>query len=83
MSTRIGVRCLAVEKLASPQQAPGSLHDEMWAGILQKQGLWISQEVEIESCSEHVGLVTIGENSRVWGMVVPWCRPREESFSFP
>ena len=41
MSTRLGVRCPAVEKLASPQQAPGSLHDEMWAGILQKQGLRI------------------------------------------
>ena len=26
MSTRLEVRCLAVEKLASPQQAPGSLH---------------------------------------------------------
>ena len=26
MSTRTGVRCPAVEKLASPQQAPGSLH---------------------------------------------------------
>ena len=26
---------------------PGNLHDEMWAGILQKQGLGISQEVEI------------------------------------
>ena len=25
-STRLGVRCLAVEELASPQQAPGSLH---------------------------------------------------------
>ena len=47
MSTQIGVRCPAVEKLASPQQAPGKLHDETWAGILQKQGLRISQEVEI------------------------------------
>ena len=28
MSTRLGVRCPAVEKLASPQQAPGSLHGE-------------------------------------------------------
>ena len=33
MSTRFGVRCLAVEKLASPQQAPGILHDETWAGF--------------------------------------------------
>ena len=47
MSTRLGVRCPAVEKLASPQQAPGRLHEEAWAGILQKQGLRISQEVEI------------------------------------
>ena len=38
MSTRLGVRCLAVEKLASPQQAPGSLHGEVWASILQNQG---------------------------------------------
>ena len=29
-STRAGVRCPAVEKLASPQQAPGSLHGEVW-----------------------------------------------------
>ena len=28
MSTRIGVGCPAVEKLASPQQASGRLHDE-------------------------------------------------------
>ena len=47
MSTRFGVRCPAVEKLASPQQAPGKLHDETWAGILQKPRLRISQEVEI------------------------------------
>ena len=37
-STRHGVRCPAVEKLASPQQAPGRLHDEAWASILQKPG---------------------------------------------
>ena len=47
MSTRIGVRCPAVEKLASPQQAPGSLHGEVWASILQKQGPQISREFEI------------------------------------
>ena len=47
MSTRIGVRCPAVEKLASPQQAPGSLHGEVWASILQNQGPKIFQEVEI------------------------------------
>ena len=38
MSTRIGFRCPAVEKLASPQQAPGRLHDEVWASILTKPG---------------------------------------------
>ena len=47
MSTRIGVWCPAVEKLASPQQAPGSLHGEVWASILQKQGPKIFREVEI------------------------------------
>ena len=47
MSTRLGVRCPAVEKLASPQQAPGSLHDEVWASILQNQGPKIFREVEI------------------------------------
>ena len=47
MSTRLGVRCPAVEKLASPQQAPGSLHGEVWASILQNQGPKIFREVEI------------------------------------
>ena len=47
MSTRIWVRCLAVEKLASPQQAPGSLHGEVWASFLQKQGPKIFREVEL------------------------------------
>ena len=47
MSTRLGVRCPAVEKLASPQQAPGSLHGEVWASILQNQGLRFFREVEI------------------------------------
>ena len=46
-STRIAVRCHAVEKLASPQQAPGSLHGERWASILQKQGPKIFREVDI------------------------------------
>ena len=46
-STRLGVRCPAVEKLASPQQAPGSLHGEVWASILQNQGPKIFREVEI------------------------------------
>ena len=46
-STRFGVRCPAVEELASPQQAPGSLHEEVWASILQNQGPKIFREVEI------------------------------------
>ena len=45
--TRAGVRRPAVEKLASPQQAPLKLHEETWAGLLQNQGLGIFQEVEI------------------------------------
>ena len=36
-----------------------------------------------QSYSEHVGLVTVGENSSVRSMVVPWCPPRGESFFFP
>ena len=47
VSTRLGVGRPAAEKLASPQQAPGRLHEDSWAGVLQKQGLMISQEVEI------------------------------------
>ena len=35
-----------------------------------------------QSYSENVGLVTAGENRSVWGMVVPWCPPRGESFFF-
>ena len=46
-STLTGVRRPAVEKLASPQQASLKLHEETWAGLLQNQGLGISQEVEI------------------------------------
>ena len=45
--TRTGVRRPAVEKLASPQQAPLKLHEETWAGLLKNRGLRISQEVEI------------------------------------
>ena len=47
MSTRLGFWCPAVEELASPQQAPGSLHGEVWASILQNQGPKIFREVEI------------------------------------
>ena len=43
MSTRLGVRCPAVEELASPQQAPGSLHEEVWTSILHNQGPKIFQ----------------------------------------
>ena len=46
-STRLGIRCPAVEELASPQQAPGSLHGEVWASILQNQGPKIFRDVEI------------------------------------
>ena len=46
-STRLGVRCPAVEELASPQQAPGSLHEEVWTSILCNQGPKISREFEI------------------------------------
>ena len=28
-------------------------------------------------------MVTDGENSSVWGVVVPWCPPRGEYFLFP
>ena len=45
--TRTGVRRPAVEKLASPEQAPLKLHEETWAGLFKNQGLRISQEVEI------------------------------------
>ena len=44
-STRTGVRRSAVEKLASPQQAPLKLHEETWEGLLRNQGIF--REVEI------------------------------------
>ena len=47
MSTRLGVGRPAVEKLASPQQPPGRLHEETWAGLLRNQGPKIFREVEI------------------------------------
>ena len=46
-SSRCGVRRPAVDELAHPQQAPLKLHEEAWAGLLQNQGLGISQEVDI------------------------------------
>ena len=48
-STRDQVRCPAVEKLASLQQAPGRLHVETWAGRNKNSNLPISQVVEIMS----------------------------------
>ena len=39
MSTRLGVRCPAVEKLASPQQTSSKLHVEVWEGLLSNQGM--------------------------------------------
>ena len=51
MSTLCQVGCPAVEKLASLQQAPGSLHLETWAG----RSLPISQVVEIlPGCADMV-----------------------------
>ena len=47
MSTRLGFRRSAVEKLASPQQTSPQLHVEAWAGLLRNQGLRFSQEEEI------------------------------------
>ena len=45
--TRTGVRRPAVEKLASPQQAPLKLHVETWEGLLCNQSPKIFREVEI------------------------------------
>ena len=55
MRTRDQVRCPAVEKLASLQQAPGRLHVETWAGRNKNSNLPISQVVEIMSgCADMV-----------------------------
>ena len=45
--TRCGVRRPAVDEFAHPQQAPPKLHEETWAGLLNRQGPRISREVEI------------------------------------
>ena len=37
-STRCGVRRSAVDELAQTQQASRKLHEETWAGLLQKPG---------------------------------------------
>ena len=56
----------AVVKLASPQQAPGRLHEETWAGLLMNQGLRISQEVEIvQGCAFLVACHSCPVNSPV------------------
>ena len=55
MSTRCQVGCLAVEKPASLQQAPGRLHVETWAGRNKNPSLPISQVVEIlPGCADMV-----------------------------
>ena len=55
MSTRCQVGCLAVEKPASLQQAPGRLHVETWAGRNGNPSLPISQVVEIlPGCADMV-----------------------------
>ena len=65
-STRLGVGRSVVEKLASPQLAPGRLHEEAWAGLLQKHGLRISQEVEIvPGCAVMVACPSCPDNSPV------------------
>ena len=55
LSTRCQVGCPAVEKLAAPQQAPGRLHVETWAGRNGNPSLPISQVVETMSgCADMV-----------------------------
>ena len=64
MSTRLGVGRRAVDELASPQQAPRRLHEEAWAGLLEKQGLRISQEVEIiPGCAVRVACPSCPDHS--------------------
>ena len=66
MSARLGVGRPAVDELANPQQAPGRLHEEAWAGLLQNQGLGISQEVEIVPlCAVSVACPSCPDNSPV------------------
>ena len=83
MSTRLGVRCPAVEKLASPKQAPGSLHGEVWASIPLNHSPKIFREMEIvpgcavtvacPSCPDHSpeppGPGRIIRNMRGWSLV--------------
>ena len=83
MSTRCQDRCPAAEKLAYLQQAQGRLHVETWARRDGNPSLQISQVVDImlESADMVTRLLVIdGENSQVWGMVVPGCLGREQCF---
>ena len=63
-SARLGVWCPAVEELASPQQAPGSLHEEVWASILHNQGPKIFWEVEsVPGCAVTVARPSCPDHS--------------------
>ena len=65
-STQCGVRRSAVDESAHTQQAPLKLHEETWTGLLQNQGLRISQEVEIvPECAVSVARLACRDNSPV------------------
>ena len=64
MNIGSGVRCSAVDEHAHTQQASLKLHEETWAGHLQKPGLKISQEVEIvPGCAVRVACLSCPEYS--------------------
>ena len=53
-----------MDESAPTQQAPLKLHEETWAGLLQNQGLRISQEVEIApGCAVSVARPACPDNS--------------------
>ena len=90
MSTWLRFGRPAVEKLASPQQAPGRLHEDAWAGLSQKQGLRISQEVDIvPGCAVAVACPSCldfsleppgrGRSSVVFGLLLVWVSLRTGS----
>ena len=55
-----------MDESAHTQQAPLKLHEETWAGLLQNQGLRISQEVEIVPvCAVSVARPACPDNSPV------------------
>ena len=54
MSTRLGIRRSAVEKLASPQQTSPKLHVEAWAGLLRNQG----EEEIVPGCAVSVAFMS-------------------------